>query len=225
MKQLLLVFFCFFLLLSCKNNSSEKPLSTSKSGLKNDVAVKVASAHGFDEFNEVKQLDFTFNVMVNDTLRSSRSWKWFPQEKRAELTENGKTSSYTNDGELDESESAIDQKLINDTYWLLFPFQLEWSDYVSEYTDSTSAPISGDPLQQLSIKYEGDAGYTPGDTYHIYFGDDNILQEWTYVSSNGRILSTTWEDYENFEGIKIAKMHKSEDGSFQLFFTNIKVTK
>ncbi len=225
MKKSLFLVFCSVLFLNCKNDTSEQSVSQPEASSKDATASDIAAAHGFDDFRDVKQLNFTFNVMVNDTLRSSRSWKWFPQEKRAELTENEQTSSYTNDGELDEEEKAIDQKLINDTYWLLFPFQLEWSDYEIEHTKNAVAPISGDTLQQVSVKYEGEGGYTPGDTYHIFYGDDNIMREWTYVSSGGRTLSTTWEDYQNIDGINIAKMRKTGDGSFQIFFTDLAVIK
>lgn len=189
------------------------------------INVEVANANGFEEFENVKQINFTFNVRVNDTVRTSRAWKWFPQEDKVELTENEQTLSYLNDGDFTDAEKATDQKFINDTYWLLFPFQLVWSDFNMEETETEEAPISKEQMKKLSINFENEGGYTPGDTYHIYFKDDNILKEWTYVSSNGRTLSTTWEDYEDFGGLKIAKMHKSEDGSFQLFFTDIEVIK
>ena len=78
-------------------------------------------------------------------------------------------------------------------------------------------------MKTFVFTFESEGGYTPGDTYHIYFKDDKLIKEWTYVSSGGRSLSTTWEDYEDFNGIKIAKMHKSEDESFQLFFTDVEV--
>lgn len=214
------------LLSGCKNNtenSSEEDQITIESD--EPLNIQVANAHGFEEFENVRQINFTFNVKVNDTVRSSRAWKWYPQEDKVELTENEQTISYDNDGDFTEAEQAADQKFINDTYWLLFPFQLVWSDFNMEQTNSAEAPISKEEMQQLSINFEEVGGYTPGDTYHIYFKDDMLLQEWTYVSSNGRNLSTTWEDYEDFEGIKIAKMHKSEDGSFQLFFTDIEVIK
>ena len=226
MKKITLLLVSFCLLTGCKNNTEtvsveEEQMQESDLPL-NEV---VANAHGFQEFEEVKQINFTFNVKVNDTIRTSRAWKWFPQEERVELTENGQTTAYINDGEFTEAEQAADQKFINDTYWLLFPFQLVWSDFDMEETANAEAPISKEEMQKLSINFKEQGGYTPGDTYHVFFKDDKILQEWTYVSSNGRSLSTTWEDYENFDGLKIAKMHKSEDGSFQLFFTDIEVIK
>jgi len=36
-------------------------------------------------------------------------------------------------------------------------------------------------------------------------------------------MITTWEDYEDFNGLKIAKTHNGKDNSVKLHFTNISV--
>ncbi|UJH91098.1 hypothetical protein LZ575_21010 [Antarcticibacterium sp. 1MA-6-2] len=208
---------------SCKNESTPST-SVETETTKDPLTTEIALANGFSNFENVEQLNFTFNVKVNDTLRSQRSWKWFPMDEKVELTENGSTLSYINDGDLTDEEKSIDQKFINDSYWLLFPYQLMWSDYEFEQNRSAVAPISGEPMRQVSISYTNDGGYTPGDTYHLFLDNENsLIKEWTYESSQGRTMSTTWEDYETFNGITIAQMHKSEDGSFQLYFTDIEV--
>lgn len=221
MKNFFVIIFAILVLTACRNDGS----TTQRDATRTDdpITNEIAMANGYGNFEDVRQLNFTFNVRVNDTVRSQRTWNWFPGEDRVELTEQGVTSSYVNRGDLSEEDKAIDQKFINDTYWLLFPYQLVWSDYESEHDRNAIAPISKEPMQMLSIKYPGEGGYTPGDTYHIFFKDDNMIREWTYESSGGRSLSTTWEDYETFNGITIAQMHKSEDESFQLFFTDIDV--
>lgn len=225
MKNFILILLSTLIFVSCKNEAEPDQSSQESPKTEDPITTKIAMSNGYNNFEDVKQLNFTFNVKVNDTLRSSRSWKWYPQEDKVELTENNETSSYINDGELEKSEKPIDQKFINDTYWLLFPYQLVWSDYEMDHIRSAVAPISQDKMQQVSIKYENEGGYTPGDTYHLFLSDDNMIKEWTYESSEGRTLSTTWEDYETFDGITIAKTHKSEDGSFELFFTDIEVIK
>ncbi len=64
----------------------------------------------------------------------------------------------------------------------------------------------------------------PGDTYVVYYKDDLLLEEWIYKSADGkREMPTTWQDFEDIQGLKISKTHKSPDGSFELFFTDIKV--
>ncbi len=214
-------------LVSCKNDSENNEKldesSVTETSEEMSIAEKIAIANGIEKFKELDELNFTFNVKLNDTLRAERSWKWFPKTNKIELTEKGETISYTQGDSLAEKALAADQKFINDSYWLLFPYQLEWSDFESTYNEKGIAPISNEEMQMLTVNYKGKGGYSPDDSYHIFFGEDNMIQEWTYVSSTGRELTTTWEDYETFKGIPIAKMHKSADSSFQLYFTDIKL--
>jgi len=218
---------CLFVtfLVGCKNDSEKKEnldesnVETTSEEL--SIAEKIANANGMEKFKDLNEIDFTFNVKINDTARAERAWKWFPKTKKIELTENGETIAYTQGDSLTEKQLAADQKFINDSYWLIFPYQLMWSNYESTYNEKGIAPISNEEMQMLTVNYKGKGGYSPDDSYHIFFGDDNMIKEWKYISSTGRELVTTWEDYETFNGIPIAKMHKSADGSFQLYFTDI----
>ncbi len=223
MKIFLPLCIVMLLLAGCKNEPKKTDISKSSTSDKESITTKIAYANGFENFEKVNQLDFTFNVKVNDTVRSQRSWKWYPKENKIELTEKGETFSYIKKDTLDEQAKAADQKFINDTYWLLFPYQLMWSEFNFEFNQTATAPISQQQMQGLTVNYSGDGGYTPGDTYLLYLSDDLMVKEWTYESAGGRILTATWEDYETYNGIKISKMHKSPDESFQLYFTDIEV--
>ena len=219
MKKKLTLFALLIFIISCKNDPNK---SDNESAFDEPITKEIAYANGFQNFEDVDQINFTFNVKVNDTLRSERSWKWFPKEHKVELIEKGESYSYRTDGNLNEEETQIDQKFVNDKYWLLFPYELVWSEYEFEHKRSSVAPISQKKMHQITVKYSDSSGYTPGDSYLIFFDeDDKMIREWTYQSSGGKNLSTTWEDYETFNGISIAKMHKSGDGSFQLYFTDI----
>ncbi len=225
MKKILFFVTVGILLTGCKNDTKNSAVTEGSPQTGEATAKKVAMAYGYENFDDVKQINFSFNVKINDTIRSSRTWNWYPQEERVELIENGERFSYDKDGEFDETETAADQKFINDTYWFLFPYQLVWSEYESDFNRMAVAPISQQEMQQLTVKYAGDGGYTPGDTYHLYLNEDNIIEEWTFESSEGRTLTTTWEDLETYNGITVAKSHKTEDGSFELFFDDIEVIK
>lgn len=224
MKKKLTFFALLIFIVSCKSDPDKAGTSQNESTLEEPITKEIAYTNGFTNFENVNQINFTFNVKVNDTLRSERSWKWFPKENKVELTEKGETSGYTIDGDLNDEEIEIDKKFINDKYWLLFPYELVWSEYEFEHNRNSVAPISQKEMHQITVKYADTSGYTPGDTYLIFFDEnDKMIREWTYQSAGGRSLSTTWEDYETFNGITIAKMHKSADGSFQLYFTDIMV--
>ena len=98
-----------------------------------------------------------------------------------------------------------------------------WNDDEYIYNEKGIATISNEEMTLITVNYKGRCGNSPDDSYHIFFVYDNMIREWTYVSSTGRELTTTWEDYETFKGIPIAKMHKSADSTFQLYFTDIKL--
>lgn len=189
-----------------------------------EVHEKIAMANGFEKFDSISKINFTFNVKVNDTLRSQRRWSWNIKTDKISLTEKDSTMSYTKKDSLAEDKKYIDRRFVNDSYWLLFPYQLKWSDAEFSEVKTAKAPISEKEMKMLTVSYPSEGGYTPGDSYDIYFDEDYMIREWVYKSSDGQRESpSTWEDYKDFDGIKIATMHKSKDGNFELFFSDISV--
>lgn len=210
---------------ACKNQTKNtEDTSTQKKAENLEIQQQIAQANGLEEFKDVQEIKFTFNVKSGDSIRTSRNWIWNPQSHKIRLTEGDISRTYTKDGDLTEEEKEMDQKFINDSYWLLFPFQLVWSDAdISEEKDAT-APISKEKMDKVVVSYPQQGGYTPGDTYEIFYGDDLLVREWIYKSAKGNgQMATTWEDYEDFDGIKIAKSHKSGDGNFEIFFSDVEV--
>jgi len=226
MKKTLLLLAFTATLLSCKNETKSED-SKEISVVKDNLATseKIANANGFENFDSVEEINFTFNVKVGDSLRSSRAWTWNPKQNKVAMTENDSTATYIKgSNNLSEEDKALDSKFVNDSYWLLFPYQLVWSDANFKDEKNAIAPISKEKMNKLIVSYNADGGYTPGDTYDVYYDNDFMIKEWVYkAAGGGREMATTWEDYETFKDLKISKMHKSEDGSFQLYFTDISV--
>tara|TARA_B100000678_G_scaffold39491_2_gene29130 strand:+ start:2639 stop:3391 length:753 start_codon:yes stop_codon:yes gene_type:complete len=232
MKKIFFPLLVMLSIISCKNTESDKSDSEMTSANttvaaaeeKDGIANTIAMANGFDKFKDATEVEFTFNVKVNDTVRSSRHWKWNKKTSEISLTEGDSTKTYTKNDSIPKNKVSIDQKFINDSYWLLFPYQLVWSDPKLTEEKEVAAPISGDTLNKLEVAYSTDGGYTPGDTYDIYYGNDYMIEEWVYKAAGGdRQMATTWEDYKEFKGIPIATMHKSGDGSFQIYFTDVSI--
>lgn len=219
----LLAAILMIVLTSCKNESETR--STEKT-TEVTVVEKIAQAHGLENFEEATALQYTFNVRVNDSLRTSRAWTWEPDTHRVTLSTKDSTVTYNHQSEASEHE-WVDQRFINDQYWLLFPFHLVWDEMDWQHESEATAPISGENMQRVIVTYPSDAGYTPGDVYEVYFGEDFIIREWVYRSggSEENPFATTWEAYKDFGGMKISTMHRNEDGSFELFFDGIEVTK
>ncbi|SDS60726.1 hypothetical protein [Gramella sp. MAR_2010_147] len=222
MKKLVFVAIMSVLMISCNENKKEQEKIKKDPNL--EVHEKIAMANGFENFDSISKLKFTFNVKVNDTIRSERSWAWNIKSGKISLTEKDSTMSYVKKDSLAKDKEYIDQRFINDSYWLLFPYQLKWSNADLSEVKTAKAPISNEEMQMLTASFPAEGGYTPGDSYDIYFNKDYMIQEWVYKAADGdREMATTWEDYEDFNGVKISKMHKSEDGNFQLYFTDISV--
>jgi len=212
-------FLCFLLILvSCKNNT-KKETSTPEKEL--TIAQKIANAHGIENWDKVAKIEFTFN-----TSHSARSWSWEPKTDNVTLINKGDTISY-NRSKIDSTVIDADRAFINDKYWFLAPFQLVWDKGTTiSGPVKAMAPISKTEMNKISLIYPKEGGYTPGDAYDFYFGDDYIIREWIYRKGNQAepSMMTTWEDYEDFDGLKLSKMHKNPEENWELYFTGIHLT-
>ncbi|TYB73929.1 hypothetical protein ES677_08050 [Bizionia gelidisalsuginis] len=218
--------FCLALIISSCKNEKQSDVTTETTVVKEvSIAEKIANAHGYDHWDVVTEIQFTFNV-DKDSTHFERQWKWFPKENKVELIKNTENTISYNRNAVDSLAMTIDKGFINDKYWLLAPFNLVWDEgtSVSEPTKEV-APISNNTLNKITLTYSNNGGYTPGDAYDIFYGDDYLIKEWIYRRGNSAepTMATTWEDYETFGGLKIAKSHKKSGENWNLNFTNIKV--
>lgn len=221
MKKSIISLSLIALFFSCKQKNDPKTIEKEWS-----TAEKIANANGFENWKEVSELQFTFNV-DRDTTHFERSWTWHPKTEDVIMISGKDTVAY-NRKSVDSTSMNADKAFINDKYWMLAPFQLVWdtSATISESV-MAEAPISKTQLNKITISYPNEGGYTPGDAYDLYYSDDFMVKEWSYRKGNSKepTMSTTWEDYENFNGITIAKTHNRPDSNWKLHFTNITVAR
>lgn len=223
-KHFLNILAAALVLTGCNEGPTKEEQEAYKEPAEKTIVQKIAAANGLKNFKKAERLKYTFNVRVNDSLRTSRAWEWNTRTGEVTLRTDDTTITYNHRQEADQHEQT-DHRFINDQYWLLFPFHLVWDDMTYTYRMNEPAPISGDSLHLVTVTYPEGAGYTPGDVYEIYFGEDHMIREWVY-RSGGREenpMATTWEDYEEHGGIKFATMHRNEEGTFELFFDGIEV--
>lgn len=199
-----------------KTNIQEPILSESE---------KIAYAHGFEHWGNVTNLEFTFNV-DRDSSHSERSWVWNPKTNDVTLFMQNDTISY-NRSKIDSTNLNADRRFINDKFWLFIPFQLVW-DEGTTISDPVKieAPISKKILNKITVLYSNEGGYTPGDAYDIYYNDEYLIEEWIFRHANAAepSISCTFENYSDFNGIKLALDHKKSGEVWNLNFTNVKVT-
>ncbi len=197
----------------------------SKSAQEETILQKVANANGFQNWKNVEEIKFTFNV-DRDTTHFERSWAWKPKTNDITATSAEGTIRY-NWADMDSVAFKTNGNFINDKYWLLAPYQLVWDADNLNHTHKkeAEAPMSKKAMQKLTIVYGNEGGYTPGDAYDFYFGDDLIIQEWVFRKSNQTEPSmiTSFEGYKMVNGLNIATMHKMAEGNFKLYFTDLEV--
>ncbi|MEM9077920.1 MAG: hypothetical protein AAGC43_12820 [Bacteroidota bacterium] len=224
MKSILSLLVCLSVLFfSCK--TEPKKTATTELETPKSVLEKIAMAHGYENWKSVKEFHFTFNV-DRDSSHFERSWIWKPKANEITAMNANDTITYLR-RDMDSIAYKTNGGFINDRYWILAPFNLVWdqNNFEYEHTENVTAPISNTSMQKLTIVYSNEGGYTPGDAYDFYFGEDYVLREWVFRKANQEeaSLTTTWENYAEIEGLQLAQEHKRPEGGFNLNFSNLKV--
>ena len=213
------------ILISCKEQQKTTVEKVETPAVALSIPEQIANVHGFADWKKVNKIKFTFNV-DRESSHFERSWSWTPKSNDVVFTTREDTISY-NRKALDTILAKTDAGFINDKFWLLAPYQLVWdkNSYTYEHETVAVAPMSQIEMQKLTIVYGNEGGYTPGDAYDFYFGDDFVIKEWAFRKGNQAEpnMVTSWENYENFNGLNIATMHKRSDEDFKLYFTGITV--
>src|SRR5262249_54094417 len=83
---------------------------------------------------------------------------------------------------------------------LLFPLRLAW-DTGATITDAGMAKLrlGKGSARKVVVKYPSDGGYTPGDTWELYVGDDNRIKELNFHhggSAKPTNVNVTWGDHK-----------------------------
>lgn len=214
--------FLFAILISCQEVKKESPDAAI---LDLTISEKIASAHGYSNWSNINQIKFTFNV-DRDSTHFERTWIWKPRTNDVVSISGNDTLAY-NRKEMDSVAFKVNGGFINDRYWLLAPFNLIWDgqNLKTDHESNVKAPISGEMMQKLTIVYGSEGGYTPGDAYDFYFGDDYLIREWVFRKGNQEepSMTTTWENYIATNGFNLALDHKKSDGNFNLYFTGLEI--
>ncbi len=215
------LFFCIFIALtiSCSN------ILFAQTDAK-EVAQKIANAYGFQNFQKVNSLSYTFNVKRDTFPATSRSWKWNVKENTVTMITSKETVTYKRDTIQSAAMKSVDGRFINDQYWLLFPYHLIWdAGTIISTKSNVAAPISKKEWTMLTIQYNNKDGYTPGDAYDLFVDENYLIKEWNFRKGNAEkpSLTTTWQDNIDVKKLKISTNHLNADGKFRLWFTGVEV--
>lgn len=222
----LMILLLFF---SCKENKEYNEIDTAvddevETGEMTE-AEKIADAYGYKNWENVEEIDFAFNVARKEGNPSKRLWKWRPSTGDVTMMTANDTVTY-NRNSLDSISMKVDQAFINDKYWFLTPYQLVWDEgTVISGPVKVKAPLDSVMMNKITITYGDVGGYTPGDAYDLYYGNDYKVKQWVYRRQNAdsASMTTSWDNELTINGITYVKDYNNPTSGGKIFFTDVDI--
>jgi hypothetical protein len=171
------------------------------------IAEQIAKTYGLDSFGQIEAIRYTFNAQFPG-VNVSRSWVWQP--KTGQVSYEGKDKdgkpvkvTYVQsqlNGESAVVKDEIDPAFVNDQYNLLFPLHVYW-DGSADVQDMgvQKLPLGKGSAKLVAVKYHKEGGYTPGDTWELYLGSDNRIEEFAYHRGGPKkpsVVIASWTGYK-----------------------------
>jgi hypothetical protein len=200
------------------------------------IAEQIAKTYGLDSFGQLEAIRYTFNLQFPG-VSVSRSWVWQP--KTGQVSFEGKDKdgkpvkvSYVQSQLYEESpivKNEVDPAFVNDQYWMFFPLHVYW-DGSADVQDMRmqKLPLGNGSAKLVSVKYPKQGGYTPGDTWDLYVGPDNRVEDLVYHRGGPRkpsVVIASWTGYKKAGPFLFSTEHRgTADGKpLQISFTNVAV--
>ena len=201
------------------------------------IAEQIAKTYGLDSFGQIEAIRYTFNAQFPG-VNVSRSWVWQP--KTGQISYEGKDKdgkpvkvTYVRsqlNGEPANVKDEIDPAFVNDQYNLLFPLHVYW-DYSADVQDMgmQKLPLGKGSAKRVVVKYPSEGGgYTPGDTWELYVGSKNRVEEFIYHRGGPKkpsVVIATWTGYKKAGPLLISTDRRgTADGKpLRVFFSNVSV--
>ena len=214
---------------SCSQKRSAVPEQTARTN-----AEQIARTYGLDSFDQIDAIRYTFNV---PGANLSRSWEWEPKTDKVSYDGNDKDGkpikvTYMRselNSQPDTVKNEVDPAFVNDNYWLLFPFHAYW-DKSATVTDQgmQKLPLGNGSAELVAVKYPAEGGYTPGDTWELYVGKDNRVEQMVYRRGGSKkpsVVTATWEGYKKAGPLLISTDHHgAADGNpLRIFISDVSV--
>ncbi len=203
------------------------------------AAEKIAQAYGIDSFEQVDAVRSTFNIDFPG-VKVAQTWIWEPKADRVTYEGKDKDGNPVNvtyvrsqlGSQADSVKKEIDPSFNNNQYWLWLPFHACWDTSAKvEDTGMHKLPIGGGSARRVVVTYPAEGGgYTPGDTWEMYVGPDNRVQQLTWHLGSGAhsivsVVNAKWLDYKKAGLIVVSLDHRGTgDGKpLRIFFTDVAV--
>ena len=169
-------------------------------------------------------------------IKLSRNWVWEPKTGRVSYDGKDKTGkpikvTYLR-SQLSSQDAVVkeevDPAFNNDQYWLVFPFHVYWDTGAKvENTGMHKLPLGKGSAERVVVKYSS-GGYTPGDTWELYVGSDNRVEELIFRhggNAKPSLVVATWAGYKKAGPLLVSTDHRgTADGKpLHLSFSDVSV--
>ena len=131
---------------------------------------------------KLRVIRYTWNADIPGLFKAAHKWEWEPKTNKVTLRERIKTASQSRSryvrselsSQSDAVKNEVEPAFVNDNYWTLFPFHAYWDKSASAIDQGKfNLPVGPGSAELVPVKYPADGGYTPGDTWDLYVGNDN----------------------------------------------------
>jgi hypothetical protein len=202
------------------------------------IAEQIAKTYGLDSWGQIEAIRYTWNGEIPGVFKLAHAWEWEP--KTGQVTyegkdKDGKPVKVTYNSNQLSSQPAnvkdeIEPSFINDQYWALFPFHTVWDTSATVTDDGVKKlPLGNGSARRVTVKYPAEAGgYTPGDTWELYVGKDNRVQQMVYHRGGPKkpsLVTATWAGYKKAGPLLFSTEHRgTADGKpLHIFLSNVAV--
>jgi len=201
------------------------------------IAAKIARTYGLNGFGKVDAIRYTFNVERDGKVVVSRTWTWEPKTDQVSYEGKDKDGNPVKvtylrsqvDSQPDNVKNEIDPNFFNDQYWLLYPLHVSWDDSATvQDLGVQKMPLGSGSARHVVVKYPSDGGFSPGDTWELFVGRDNRVEQFIYRRGGPKkpaVVTTTWAGYKKAGPLLIATDHRGNaDGNpLRIFFSDVAV--
>ena len=201
------------------------------------IADQIAQTYGFGSFGQVDAIRYTFTLDGGPKFKLHRSWIWEP--KKDQITFEGKDKAgkdvkvtYVRSQLANQDafvKEVVDPGFFNDQYWLLLPFHLVW-DAGPTIADAgmQKLPLGKGKARKVVMTYPSTGGYLPGDTWALFVGKNNRIQDIEFHHGGNAKPSkvvANWTAYKMAGPLLFSLDHhgKADGKPFRLTYTNVAV--
>ena len=162
--------------------------ATADAQQRSPILDKLAKTYGLEAFGQIEAIRYTLNA-ESPKFNVSRSWIWEPKTDQVSFEGKDKSGKPVKVAYLrsqlssqpDNVRNDIDQRFVNDNYWLLLPFHFSWDTNAAvDDAGVQKLPLGNGSAEKVVVKYPSAGGYSPGDVWELYVGSDGRVEELAY---------------------------------------------